>query len=232
MRIKIIFNLEEGTVFPFNYKEYIQGIIYDHLSPELARKLHDYSKYKPVNFGRIYGNYEISSDGLIAKGDLFLFISSLEESIVEDIYNNIMDKGYFYIGKNKALAKGIDIIYTPYVYGRDIKLRSMSEITCYKKDELGKMAFLDSNNPEYNDYLITQIVNKARFFNITGDINKFEIIKSEKQGVYAYKKTFYKCEFLSFVFNGDYAILDLILSVGIGQKNGCGFGMVEIEYEN
>ena len=256
MRLKITLNRTgKQKMLPIDYQYYLSAWIYKVISEgdhEFANFLHKegyttgYRRFKlfnysPLDFGRPKlwkekGLFEIQAEQLIL--NVSFHLAEAAEKFIIGLFNNQQ----VYVGDQ---FNGLDLVVTHIerlaepVMTPTIKYKAISPVVISLKNENSKYAhYLAPVDDSYNDLLLQNLLKKydsiPNVSSLPGESNfKFELKSEAKSKLVTIKPyTSDQSKIRSFIFDFTLTcsieIHQLILSVGIGEKNSMGFGWCKV----
>ncbi len=246
MRVQLTFRTTaaDGTIrLPFRYPELVQAMIYRHLTPRHAQKLHDEGfllgkrRFKLFTFSRVRGP-RIRSRGetngqLIFRDRIYLHIASPVEWLLPELANAILKVGEVQLGNNLLLVEEITV-YQPIIIEPPIKLRMLSPVTIYstlrKESGQKKTYYYNPREKEFSVLLSENARKKYEILYKTVREGGFEItpLRNPRLHPINYKGTIIHAWSGLFEAKGDAELLQVTYDCGLGAKNSQGFGMWEL----
>lgn len=239
-RLRVTLYADEGSNIPIYYKYYLQSMIYNSISSELSKFLHNKGfqvgkrRFKLFTFSDLIGYKRLSiEEGIISlKGDIYLYVSSPIDRFIEEFGNSILRKDRIYIGDTSFKVKEVYIVPNKDI-SSEIIIKTLSPIvvysTLYTADNRKKTYYYSPYEPEFNK-LITENA-KKKYTALYGKEYKGTLelrpLKT-REIVTRYKETIVRGWIGKFVLKGDTPLIEVVYESGLGSKNPQGFGMFEI----
>lgn len=230
---------ESGTpiILPINYNYLIQAAIYNSISQEFSKFLHDkgflYGKrsFKLFTFSRVFGEYEIKGRSIYFK-NAELYISSPINRFIRELANGLLKRGVMIIGKNKLKITSIRFPPKPEI-GNRVRIRSLSPITVYSTlitPNGGKKTYYYSPYEKEFSKIINSNAKKKLYIvkkkSIKSDL-KIKPLKAREK-IIMYKNIVVKGWMGLFELSGPKSLIEIVYEAGLGSKNPQGFGMFEV----
>lgn len=236
MRLKLVFSVREGLEIPIHYNHIVQKNIYDTLTPEYAKFLHEEGykangrSYKLFTFSKlVIENKTILDDKIrIEPGEVFLTVSSIDERFVFALIDGIINKRYFQF-ENRALK--IKAVYAR----KELKAKKLVALTIspivVTKGGDRKKQFYSIDDDLFTEKIKENLLRKYLAFygeNYSGELI-IEILDRNrvKKVIDCYKKYPYEAYLGGFIIKGEKDIINVAYSCGLGDKNAQGFGCIE-----
>lgn len=241
LRLKI--TLERDTlVLPLAHKHILQGVIYNMLPKEKEGKFyHDQGyqlgdkKYKMFTFSSLFGHYSIDHQQkiIIFDGKIQFYISALDESFLQMIYNYLQMNSIIYVYGQEVKVVGVDVEELSYFKGeKDITIQTLSPVTAYITEE-NYTTYYKPNDEMFETLVINNLKHKCEAYHYPIDQIQFHIkdIFYQKKTIDKFKNCFYEAYLAKMKIHTNYDTLALIYNTGLSNKNSCGFGMINVKYE-
>jgi CRISPR-associated endoribonuclease Cas6 len=234
----ITLRVQNSIALPLSYNHFIQATIYNNISPELSKFLHDkgfsYGKrhFKFFTFSRLMGEYQLRNKIIQFNGNIHFYVSSPLKKFMNDLANSIMQKGYFKLGNNNLEVESIKV-YDNSVISNTINIKMLSPVTVYSTlltpDGRKKTYYYSPFENEFQK-LIDDNIKKKYFIFFHKKLKSDLIIKPLKvrETIIMYKNFLIKGWMGTFRLQGPKKALKLAYDAGLGSKNSQGFGMFEV----
>jgi len=234
----ITLRVQNSIALPLSYNYFIQATIYNNISPELSKFLHDkgftYGKrhFKFFTFSRLMGEYQLRNKIIQFNGNIHFYVSSPLKKFMNDLANSIMQKGYFKLGNNNLEVESIKV-YDNSVISNTINIKMLSPVTVYSTlltpDGRKKTYYYSPFENEFQK-LIDDNIKKKYFIFFHKKLKSDLIIKPLKvrETIIMYKNFLIKGWMGTFRLQGPKKALKLAYDAGLGSKNSQGFGMFEV----
>ena len=233
MRFKVIVKTDNKSLrLPMNYNQILKGIINQKLPPNEARLAHDYSanqrKFQKYTFSQIKGKYVVTDNKqLNFVGNPYFYVACIED-----------DLGYKMM---KAFAEGVaffpqnfqtEVILLPDVDCEGHAIRMLSPVTVRSKDRQTKVeTYLYPNTVQFSEAIYRNLLRKYEYYKGSSYEGPFEIAAKEHT-IKSVNVNYKGSNIMGFM--GEYHLvvspeaMQLLLDVGLGNKNAQGFGMFEV----
>lgn len=229
-----------GIVLPICYNHLVQGVIYNCISEDLSKFLHDKGfifgnrKFKLFTFSRLQGRYTLDKKNgkIIYVSDVNLLLSSPINRFIKEIANTLVRRGFIMLGENKLRVTEMAFPGMPNI-SKETRIYTLSPITVYSTlltPEGRKKTYYYS--PYERDF--SKLINsnaKKKHFLIRGKSLKSELFIEPlrvKEVVVKYKGTIIKGWIGNFKLKGPKSLIETVYEAGLGSKNSQGFGMFEV----
>lgn len=241
MRVRLILQGYDGKlVLPSSYNYLVQSALYNNISRELAKFLHNHGflfgkrRFKMFTFSRLEGRYVLDRGmgTFTYLGQVSLHVSSPIERFVKDLANEIVRKGYITLGKQRVRVLEMAFAASPHLKG-EMKIRMLSPLTVYST-----LLTLEGKRKTYyyapfeNEFskLVDLNAKKKHFILHRRKIRSEITLKplKVKEVILKYKDTVVKGWVGSFLLKGPKSLIRTVYDTGLGSKNPQGFGMFEV----
>ena len=242
MRVSIEFESESGSLFlPIHYNHIVQGFIYDNISPELAKFLHEQGythikrSFKLFTFSRLYGRFKIEGKYIVLNSPIKLQISSSNSHFLQEFAESLLRKGEVSFLNQPLRVNSIEVYPNPR-FSRDVTIRTLSPVTVYSTlktpDNRKKTYYYSPYEKEFSLLIERNLQKKFELihhkapdgYNLTIEPERRRL--SEK--VIKYKGTVVKGWMGRFRLEGSPELMLVAYDTGLGSKNSLGFGMFEV----
>ena len=240
MRLTLEFNADNEIVLPLDYNYHIQSFLYNHISPELGKFLHDHGfkiekrKFKMFTFSRLQGKYIITKDKIIFFSPVYLTISSPLDRFISELGNTLLKTDNLKIFKNKVHVESIKVHPEPEIKN-EIKIKMLSPVVVYStlltKDGKKKTYYYSPYENEFVELIDKNMRRKYEAFyrkKPRARKLKIEAVGKPKEKIIKYRGTIIKGWMGTFILNGNRKLLKFTYYSGLGSKNSQGFGMFEV----
>ena len=240
MRLTLEFNADKNIVLPLHYNYQIQGFLYNHISPELGKFLHDRGfllekrTFKMFTFSRLQGKYRINHDKISFAPPVHLTISSPLDRFISELGNTLLRKDDLELVKNKIYVESIRVHPEPDITD-EIKIRMLSPVVVYStlftKDGRKRTYYYSPNENEFVELVDKNLRKKYEaFYGKKAVARKLEVetLVKPREHIITYRGTVIRGYMGKLRLNGNKKLLKLAYDSGIGSKNSQGFGMFEI----
>jgi len=243
MRVTLRFLAEKGFRVPLTYNHYVQSLIYNSISPPLAKLLHDkgfvYGKrrFKLFTFSRILGSFRLAKgEGFISFSSPFkIVVSSAVEEFVRQLAEEFIKRERVRIGTQPVVLHSAEV--TDVVIKRpSVKIRMLSPVTVYstllRGDGKKKTYYYSPREKEFGEMLADNMRKKFAAFRGSepqGEISFTPLeVKRDDEKVVRFKDTVVKGWTGTYELAGDPDLIKLAYDAGLGAKNSQGFGCFEL----
>ena len=242
MRLKITLKSKKNRLkIPFNYNHIVSAIVYNKIYDlELAQKIHSSQSYKFFTFSSLHiHKFRQVKDGLLSQnGTIDFLISSPDDYLIKTLVEGFLeDQTVNFIGENLLVQK-IELLPVP-EFEEKANVNTLSPIIVRTKKEVdGKLKIWDLNPGDGQFYrnLEKNLINKYNEFNGLEENDKKIKISSEMRSVKRKRitidkgeeKTFHRAFLMDLVLEGDLDLIKFAYDVGLGEKSGLGFGMIDM----
>ncbi|MBD3184934.1 CRISPR-associated endoribonuclease Cas6 [Candidatus Poribacteria bacterium] len=239
MRIEISLDSEGEIRLPIHYNSVIQGMIYNNISPELARYLHDtgftYGKrsFKMFTFSNINGRYRLTNSDIIFSPPIKLVISSPMDDFIQQLGYFMMVRDDLNLGVNPVRVSSFDVPEETEPNESEV-IGMLSPVTVYSTLKTGegknKTYYYSPFEDEFSQLIENNL--KKKYAVITGTepdesytltINPLKVDKRSEK-ILKYKGTVIKAWRGVYSLQGNPALIKVGHEAGIGSKNSQGFG--------
>ncbi len=246
MRIQISFRAinADGLIrLPFRYPELVQALIYRHLPPRHAEKLHNEGflfgkrSFKLFTFSRIAGrkvlNKRKGQPFLLFQDRIYLKIASPIEWLLPEFAEILIRKGEVKLGHNTLAIENITV-FQPINFTLPLRLRTLSPITIYSTlktaDGRKKTYYYSPKEDEFSLLLSENARKKYELVYKTTKSSQFKLVPIGRVTMHPviYKGTVIHAWSGHFEAHGDAELLHITYECGLGAKNSQGFGMWEV----
>ena len=236
MQLLLTFSSKEPVILPLAYRQYIHGLIYAALSPEISRLhdggyIYDGRAYKLFTFGQLSGRHTVKDKKIVFTEGIRLEIRSPEPAIIQALLHRFEPGAGAQIGKNTLVVKACEL-KDEHIVSSGVLVRAVSPIVCYITKEDGHTVFFSPGEKEFCRMLTMNAKRKylschrAEAGNLLFDVS-FEGGEVKKQ-VTEFKGTIITGYFGNFYLSGNPDVVDFLYNTGLGVKNSQGFGMFDL----
>ncbi|PMQ02048.1 MAG: CRISPR-associated endoribonuclease Cas6 [Dictyoglomus sp. NZ13-RE01] len=247
MRIKLTYESLNGKIIlPNHYNYYLQSLIYQTFSPDLAGKLHEEGfllgkrPFKLFTFSRILEKGKPSKDKkfLIFDSRITFYFSSPKEEIVENLAERSIREREFHLLNNKIYLAQIEIVTLPRIEEK-IVIKALSPITVYstiKKEN--NETLIHYYKPIEEDFSKLIEKNAKKKYKLIYQkeppedsylhIKPLKFSVSENLKIILFKNTPIEGYTGIYEISGTRELILSTYEAGLGNKNSEGFGMWEI----
>ncbi len=253
MRLRLTFIREEERIsLPIHHNEILQGIVYNHLDPQLAEQIHtrgikdpeSHRGLKLFTFSRLLSAkkpiLEREKKKITFSFPLTWIVASPIKEFIISLYNNLIRHQTIYIPSTDSSKKQVlqinHIWLTPSpVFKQPVLVETLSPITVYRTVEKnGKPLtyYFSPLEPEFNELILLNLQRKYRTLtgkNIPIDNAYIKPVKvANRENIIYFKNTIIKGWSGIFEISLPEELFPIAFSCGLGAKNSQGFGCIGI----
>ena len=248
--MKLVLKLENNKriELPLQYNHIVQAFIYNNIDKELANFLHDKGYvlgnriFKLFTFSKIYGKYSIDKESkkIYFESPIEIIIKTPVEKFANSLLNSMILKSDLILGINNLKLSEYQIINDSLKIQLDdeknknitINIKTLSPITVYSTlktaDDKNYTCYFLPGDPKFNELINSNLEKKSKLLKID-NFNNLKILKHRgKVRMLIYKGFYIKAYDGILTLNGDYRMLDIALSCGLGSKNSQGLGAIDL----
>mgnify|MGYP001773180112 CR=1 FL=1 len=242
MRLLLELSSEGNFTVPIHYNYHIQSFLYKSISPKLAQILHNHGfpiekrRFRLFTFSRIFGEYQIKSEGKITFVSPFkLIVSSPMKEFIEEIAEELMRRESVEILTQGVSLNSVEV--SDLSIDRDrLRIKMLSPITIYstlsRGDGKKKTYYYTPFEKEFSQLISENSRKKFRAFyekEPDGEIHLTPLnVNMSNQKIISYKNTVIKGWMGIYELSGSPELMKLVYDTGLGGKNSQGFGCFEI----
>jgi CRISPR-associated endoribonuclease Cas6 len=221
MRIRLRF---QGPLsVPVAYHLLLQRTLYSLFPPEIIRAWRERHGFRPLTFSRLLGRTRIVQQQLFLSGPIDWWISFRQADEALSLLDGIQTQPTLVIGGQRMAISDLEI-EPPFVWTRDMMgVTTLSPIVA-DDNVKGRIVSYAPDDPRFQSHIRHNAQAKALQF-LGRPINALTIRPLETSCVRSWYGTTpvigYRGQFL---LTGEPALLELLYDVGIGRRNGLGFG--------
>ena len=241
MRLTLEICGENEIILPIHYNYYLQSFLYNHISPELSKFLHDKGfafekrRFKMFTFSRLQGRFRIDNGKIKFIPPAYLTISSPLDRFINEMGNSLLKDNHLELLKNRIFVKSIKVHPDP-EFEDEAKVKMLSPVVVYSTlltgDGKKKTYYYSPYEKEFTILIDKNLrkkyealyKKKARAREL-----KMESVGKPKDKIVKYRDTIIKGWMGGFLLNGNKKLLKLAYHSGLGSKNSQGFGIFEVE---
>jgi len=243
MRLIAEFSSDREFQIPIHYNHYIQGFIYNSISPKLAQILHDQGfplekrKFKLFTYSRIFGKFNSNDHkGTITFNSPFrLIVSSVMNVFIQEIGEELLRKETLRIASNVVSVNSVEVSDFP-INEEKIKIKMLSPVTIYStlssSSGRKKTYYYNPFEKEFSQLLSENAKKKFKAFydkESRGEIILIgQNLSNKYEKIISYKGTVIKGWMGIYELSGDPELLKIVYDAGLGGKNPQGFGCFEV----
>lgn len=244
MRLKITLESDQPIVLPKYYQHILQAVIYDLINDDETKKfLHNIGfqwekrTFKPLTYSWLQGRYRVSRGIIEFTSPVFFYLSSPWEPLIQWLLDGVFQRKTFQFGKNQVSISDVEMLPEP-VFKEKTKIRTLSPVTMYSTllTEDGKKVthYYDVQESRFSELIRKNLIKKALAF-YKQDLSDapFSIQLGERkrriqQHTIRYKSLVFKGWMGTFYMSGDQRLQKIAYDMGLGGKNGIGFGFIDV----
>lgn len=250
MRIKITCDIGEGIHLPINYNHFLTGVIYQFLKgsdPEYADFLHqdgyesENRRFKLFTFSQLMATRrEIQGDMIHFRSPLTWYVSSSQQPFLENFAATLLQTGTLQIGRHRLRIQDVEVMpqhrFRPKMTFRCLSPITMS--TTRQRDGQSVTHFCLPDDPQFSELVQQNLIRKYEaIYREPPQEQSFAMIFDKayikrKGGrvtrLVDFKGTKIRGVVSPFHVIGTPELIRVGYECGFGDKNGAGFGMVEV----
>ena len=227
---------DKNKILNWSYKYPMYCMIKELFSDaDITDNMLSFGKYKMYTFSDLYIPHRCSVDkGLLIKSNVVWFdFASIDESICKSLIYAISQRKNIKIANLMFVPVGYSILDNKIV--DDIVVFKTVSPVVIRSTKLvsGRQRCweLSVDDDEYKSRLLDNLVSRFETYYGTkinrGNIDILKIYNVKEKGIMI-KNTFIRCAHYYIVIKAPREILQFISEMGLGEKNGMGFGMVRV----
>ena len=249
MRIKITCDIGESIRLPINYNYFLTGIIYRFLKeadPEYAHFLHqdgyevENRRFKLFTFSQLMAKRWIRGDQIHFRSPLTWYVSSLQESFLENFAAALMGAGILQIERHRLRVQDVEVLRQPR-FRPQMTFRCLSPVTMSTvREQADKLVthYCLPDDPQFSELVRQNLIRKyeavyrrpptEQSFVMTFDQAYIDKNEGRVTRLVDFKGTKIRGILSPFHVIGAPELIHVGYECGFGDKNSMGFGMVEI----
>jgi CRISPR-associated endoribonuclease Cas6 len=243
MRLMVLFATPGEILLPWNYLDWLRGLIYRLLSAKsknFALWLHqeginlNNKRYKPFNFSLLYpSNKKAIKKGLLVKGEIKWFISSPVSLICQLLAEQLLHSPTIQLGPHKIEVLKVFSLSNPNFNSTShfSTLSPISISTGIKEGEKFLKRYLSPEEELFPKLLKENLLNKAEAFWLPSGEVDIELKPPFRSRLFKIKGIDVRGWEMELTIRGDEHLINLAYDVGLGEHNACGFGMLSLKEE-
>ena len=220
MRIKVTLSKNNFTI-PLSYQSILQGAIYS-----LAKDI----EIKGFVFSSLFGKYTLVDNILHYENEFYFYISSLDTDFLKSIYHRLASMDFLMVGYEEAKIIDLKIFsLKPFEGEREVTLKALSPILIYSTENRYS-TYYDLNSDYVDEYIQSNIRMKEDLYlyPIKDVVFHLTEVKYQKRRMVRFKNCIYPSYLGEFKVRTNFETLQCLYDSGMGSKNICGFGMIEV----
>lgn len=241
MRIKLIFENHHLTL-PIHYNHILQGVIYNHLSPQTATKLHEEGfqqgnrVFRQFTFSNLIGNTKVENGYIQFRGPINWWISSPQTEILSEIASASLQKALAIAGHERTI-KSIEVCPTP-TFSELTQIKMLSPMTMYSTlttpDGRKKTYYYSPFEEEFTTLIEKNLKRKYLAYYPESDPNAIQLkiapkgIQRHHERIIKYKDFVIKGWSGQYQLEGSPEAIEFAWLTGLGGKNAQGLGCWEV----
>ncbi len=239
-RVRLI-PVESVAVVPWNYQHHLQGVLYRVLieeQPELDELLHRSGfpsgarRFRMLTFSKLLPRAaETSHHGLILHPPVYWLISTALEAVANALVQGLLKRAEIAVGGQQFFIDQVEDQPVPDFSAGKMRFETLSPIVVSRPvtDQRGRLTkqYLAPDDPEFWQRVASNLARKADALGIepVGSV-QFKPIGRWRSRLISVQGARVRGYEGRFVATGDPALLCLAYDVGLGERNGQGFGMI------
>ena len=249
MRLTLELIFEGDFTLPIHYGYYIQSLLYNSISPELAGILHEKGfpvgkrKFKLFTFSRIFGKYRVHRAGLDPRrgnkitfsSPLRIVVSSSMKEFIEEVGEELIRRESVEIYSQRVALNSVEVSDFP-INCDMLKIKMLSPVTVYStlstSDGKKKTYYYSPFESDFSRLISENARKKFRAFYGKEPEGKIHLaplnVNMSNQSIISYKGTVIKGWMGIYELSGDIELMKLVYDAGLGGKNPQGFGCFEV----
>jgi len=174
MRLRLEFRFPNAVVLPWNYLDWLQGLLYDAMRrglPRVARQVHDVGfrgegkRYKLVTFSLLYpARHRRLAEGLQMEGPVLWWVSSPVENLLEAVVLGLLKEPEVRLGPQTVFVERVEVEPPP-PWADTMTWRTLSPV-CVSTGRMEggrfRKVFVDPADPDFERILCDNLRRKAR----------------------------------------------------------------------
>jgi len=245
MRIRITFSIRRSRLLPWRYPELLIGLFYRWVyagNAVFGQQLHDRGwqagghRYKLYTFSWLQGAaVQPEKDGLRFTAPLYWQVSSPLPQLMETLLQGIWKEPDVALGQLLLRVEQVEVLPEPTPDRVPMPLRTLSPIvvsTSEADEATGKLrkVFLSPEDPHFSRVIRDNLLRKAHLLGIA--LSEAEVyllpvqVRSRLVTVHGVQVRGYEG---FFTYEGPMSLFRVGYQAGFGERNGQGFGMVEVK---
>lgn len=241
MRLAVTFSKVDRCKLSWNYPENLQALVYRWLAEadgQLARALHDRGyvfkghRYKLFVYSLLHGEHSKGDrEGIELSGQIKWQIASPCIEFMEALALGLLRLDEVRLEQNRLRLEAVSVPPTPQFSSGRAYLRTLSPIvvsTVLEQNGLLKKRFLAPEDSHFGRVLGENLCRKASLLSVAAEAKiEFEPVKL-KSRLFCLHGTYVRGWEGWFFVEAAPELLQVGYEAGFGERNGQGFGMVEV----
>jgi CRISPR-associated endoribonuclease Cas6 len=246
MRIKITLQARGDLDLPVHYNALIQGLVYDQLEPNLAKWLHGEAyrvasrMYKMLTFSRLFGSYRHEEGRIRFTGPVSFLLASYNAEVLCSLAEHLLRQPEVRLGKHLCQVVDVAIVPAPRLdFRRPVRVKALSPITVYSTlnhaDGRKRTYYYEPAEEAWSEMLLANLARKAAALDWEDSAQALAAssvlpyrVSGHDRKIIRYKDNVVKAWLGVYELRLPEGYFWLAYDVGLGGKNGQGFGMVEV----
>ncbi len=243
MRLRVQFTAEGPVLLPWNYPELLMGLFYRWMRAgnyRLSRLLHDEGlraqghQYKPYTFSWLRGQYgQAEPTGIQLSPPLIWYVSSPIRNLMEALTQGIWRQPQVHLGRVPLTVVSVEVVPTITPLRQPIRIVTLSPIVAstVQADAAGnrEKIFLGPEDPQFSRVIRENLYRKARALQV--EVPEAEVLflpVQVRSRLVRLHQAIIRAWEGEFLFEGPTKLFQVGYQAGFGERNGQGFGMVQI----
>ncbi|RKY04444.1 CRISPR-associated endoribonuclease Cas6 [Candidatus Poribacteria bacterium] len=242
VRLRIVFSFPGPSLVRWGYLNRLRGLIYAAVrgsAPEVAREVHelglsaDGKVYKPFTFSYLFPRRgEAHRDGIVVWGEVEWFFSTPIPALAEALAAGLLMMEEVRIGDVACGVERVEVMPPPEC-GGEMEFKTLSPVvasTGVRRGGKFEKVFLRPDQPDFARVLRLNLRRKHLAFyggEPGGDV-EFEFHPPFKSKMESVRGTKVRGFQMRLTMRGDPSLMRVAYEMGLGERNGQGFGMIEV----
>lgn len=222
--MRILLRLKGSLSLPIAHHDALQKAFYSLVDSDTVANWHkDTRSPRPYTFSRLFGQSNMVGKSLKFQDGCSWWISSLDSSLLVGAAKQLMDIGAVKIANQPMLLDGLEWEPSP-VFPSSIVIETLSPIVV-DDNVAGKIVSYSPYEEAFESHIRSGSNRKAKYFLRSVEDSQLVIKPLHTEKVVTWFRTTpivgYRGKFR---LEADSTVLRLLYDVGIGRRNGLGFG--------
>ncbi|WP_181362976.1 CRISPR-associated endoribonuclease Cas6 [Sulfoacidibacillus thermotolerans] len=209
------------------HHEELQHAFYSLVDAHLVQAWHEHAEFRPYTFSRLLGKFNVHEKQVTFPYGFRWWMSLHSSSLLTEIYERLLETPTFSLGQQRVVVERVEREFPP-LFGERALFRTLSPVVV--DNNVGKQILAYSpDQSEFEAQVVANAMKKAEQFlgrTVTKPI-RFQAVGTSKRIVSWYKTTPIEGYVGQFVVEAEPEVTRLLYDVGVGRRNGLGFGCLE-----